>query len=109
MQTKAGEIFELVFYHFQNLRYLPGNRVNIKSQTKDKRLKYKIYIPYLREIEEIRANLKKVYGLSFEPQKLQRSSDKIVGFLQRNFAAFKIQSITDILDLRRLDKYMDKR
>ena len=36
--AKKGK-FKLVFYHFQNIRYLPGNRVNIKSQTRDKRFK----------------------------------------------------------------------
>lgn len=106
MQTQEGEKFQLIFYHFQNLRYLPGNRVNIKSQTKDKKLKYKIYIPYLQEIEKIREGLKEEYALSFEPKKLQRSSNKLVGFLQRHFAAFKIQSISDILDLNKLEKYI---
>ena len=82
--------------------------MNIKSQTKNKRLKYKIYIPYLQEIEKIRKDLKGEYGLSFAPAKLQRSSNKLIGFLQRHFAAFKIQSISDILDLNRLEKYKEK-
>lgn len=106
MKNCTGEVFQLVFYHFQNLRYLPGNKVNIKSQTKDKKLKYRIYIPYLKEIEKIRKDLKEEYGLSFEPKKLQRSSNKVVGFLQRHFAAFKVQSFSDILDLNKLEKYM---
>ena len=100
-----SQVFSLVFYHFQNIRYMPGKLVNIKSQTKDKRLKYKIYIPYLREIEEIRRMLKQKYGISFEPKKLQRSSNVVVGFLQRHFAAFKIQSFSDVLDLQNLQKY----
>ena len=95
----------MVFFHFQNLRYLPGKKVNIKSQTKDKRLKYKIYIPYLQEIEQIRENLVKEYGLSFEPKKLQRSSNRIVGFLQRHFAAYKVRTLSDVVDLRNLEKY----
>ncbi len=105
MRNREGETFKLVFYHFQNLRYLPGNKVNIKSQTKNKRLKYRIYIPYLKKIEEIRRNLREQYGITFEPRKLQRSSNPVVGFLQRHFAAFKIQSLSDIIDLKRLDRY----
>ncbi len=105
MQDHRGEKFTLVFFHFQNLRYLPGKKVNIKSQTKDKRLKYKIYIPYLQEIEQIRENLVKEYGLSFEPKKLQRSSNRIVGFLQRHFAAYKVRTLSDVVDLRNLEKY----
>ena len=105
MQNMTGEEFRLVFYHFQNLRYLPGKKVNIKSQTKNRELKYRIYIPYLREIEKIRAELKEEYGLSFEPKKLQRSSNPVVGFLQRHFAAYKVRSLSDIIDLKQLDKY----
>ena len=108
MEDAEGTRFPLVFYHFQNLRYLPGKRVNIKSQTKNRRLKYQIYIPYLKEIEKIRRKLEEDYGLSFEPGKLQRSSNALVGFLQRHFAAFKIQSFSDIIDLSRLDSYLDK-
>lgn len=105
MKNNEGIMFKLVFYHFQNLRYLPGNKVNIKSQTKNKELKYRIYIPYLKRIEQIRRDLQSQYGISFEPKKLQRSSNAIVGFLQRHFAAFKIQSLSDIIDLKKLDKY----
>ena len=105
MQDAKGERFTLVFYHFQNVRYLLGNKVNIKSQTKDKKLKYRIYIPYLREIEQIREKLIKDYGLSFEPKKLQRSSNIIVGFLQRHFAAYKIRTFSDIVELKNLEKY----
>lgn len=105
MKTKDGKCFKLVFYHFQNIRYLPNRRVNIKSQTKDKKIKYSIYIPYLKEIENIRLSLINDYGLSFEAKKLQRSSNMIVGFLQRHFASFKIQSFSDILDLDNLDEY----
>ena len=105
LRNMTGEEFRLVFYHFQNLRYLPGKKVNIKSQTKNRELKYRIYIPYLREIEKIRAELKEEYGLSFEPKKLQRSSNPVVGFLQRHFAAYKVRSLSDIIDLKQLDKY----
>ena len=42
------------------------------------------------------------------PKKLQRSSNVLVGFLQRHFAAFKIQSLSDIIDLDRLDSYVEK-
>ena len=108
MEDRQGRRFPLVFYHFQNLRYLPGRRVNIKSQTKNRKLKYQIYIPYLKEIEGIRRELEQRYGLSFEPKKLQRPSNAVVGFLQRHFAAFKIQSFSDIIDLKRLDSYWDK-
>lgn len=102
--SKHGE-FSLIFYHFQNIRYLPGRKVNIKSQTKDKKLKYAIYIPYLKEIENIRSMLIEKYGMSYEVKGITRSSNPIIGFLQKHFAAFKVQSLSDIIDLDGVEKY----
>ena len=105
MKTHKNEEFPLVFYHFQNIRYMPGRRVNIKSQTKNKKLKYAIYIPYLIELEEIRAILKAEYGMPFETRGIIRSSNILLGFLQKHLAAFKIQSWSDIINLDKLEKY----
>lgn len=105
MQTSAGETFPLVFYHFQNIRYMPGRRVNIKSQTRDKQLKYTIYIPYLQEIENIRQLLIEKYEMSYEVKGIVRSSNPVVGFLQKHFAALKIRHLSDVIDLNRLQKY----
>lgn len=105
MSDNAGNTFQLVFYHFQNIRYLPSHKVNIKSQTKNKSLKYAIYIPYLSEIESIRKILKEKYGISYEVRGIVRSSNPLIAFLQKNFAAFKIQSFSDIINLDKLEKY----
>ena len=105
LSTKDGYEFTLIFYHFQNIRYITNNLVNIKSQTKNKKLKYSIYVPYLKEIESIRKILKENYNISYEKPGIMRSSNRIIGFLQKNFAAFKIQSLSDIIKLDNLDKY----
>ncbi len=105
MIDNDGREFKLVFYHFQNIRYLPNRMVNIKSQTKNKKLKYSIYIPYLKEIENIRKFLKEDYGILYANKGIVRSSDIFIAFLQKNFAAFKIQSLSDIINLENLDKY----
>lgn len=105
MRNQAGDEFKLVFYHFQNIRYMPGRKVNIKSQTKNKKLKYAIYIPYLAEIEEIRKMLIEKYSLSYEVKGIVRSSNPIVGFLQKHFAAFKVQSLSDVIQIDKLEKY----
>lgn len=105
MRNQNAIDFQLVFYHFQNIRYMPGRKVNIKSQTKNKELKYAIYIPYLMEIEETRRMLTTKYGISYEIRGIVRSSNPIIGFLQKHLAAFKIQSLSDIIHLDKLDKY----
>lgn len=102
---QVSHTFPLVFYHFQNIRYLPGRKVNIKSQTKNKSLKRTIYIPYLKEIEQIRAMLIREYGMSYEVRGIVRSSNPVVGWLQKHFAAFKVRSLSDIINLDKLDQY----
>ena len=106
--TDDGKQFKLVFYHFQNMRYMPGRKVNIKSQTRNKDLKYSIYIPYLIEIEKIRKDLSHQFGLSYEDKGIVRSSNPIVGFLQKNFAAYKIRFLSDVIKLDSLDNYLPK-
>lgn len=106
MQDCKGKQFKLVFYHFQNIRYMPMRKVNIKSQTYNKKLKYTIYIPYLKEIEQIRKELIEIYGLDFSPQKLVRSSNPIVGFLQKHFASLKVRHLSDVINLDKLDSYL---
>jgi len=106
MKTEENDKFPLVFYHFQNIRYMPGRKVNIKSQTKNKKLKYAIYVPYLKELEEIRGLLIQTYGLDFNPNRLVRSSNWLVGFLQRHFAALKVRYISDVMNLDQLEKYV---
>lgn len=106
LKSKEGVVFPIIFYHFQNIRYMPGRRVNIKSQTQNRALKYIIYIPYLKEIEEIRSILMKEYGISFKAEGIIRSSNAVVGLLQKKLAAFKFQSPSDIINLDKLEKYM---
>lgn len=106
MKTESGTVFPLVFYHFQNIRYMPGRKVNIKSQTANKPLKYAIYVPYLQEIEEIRKMLTTEHGMSYETRGIVRSSNPVMGFLQKHFAALKIRHWSDVMDLDHLSKYL---
>ena len=100
------EEFELVFYHFQNIRYINKNLVNIKSLTKDKELKYCIYIPYLIEIEKMRDVLKENYDIDLRDFKVKRSSNILLSFLQKHFAALKVRSLSDIINLKKLESYL---
>ena len=99
-EVKTGKEFPVIFYHFQNLRYLTENCVNASSETYSKRTKDVLYIPYLKEVEENRKELKK-YGILFSVKKIY-SSNRIIGFLQGNILRYKVKSLSDIYDLNRL-------
>ena len=97
---KSGVEFPIVFYHFQNIRFLSENTVNISSGTYSRKTKDAIYIPYLKEIERIRKLLRE-YGMAFDVKKIY-ASNKLVAFLQGGLLRFKIKSFTDIYRLKRL-------
>lgn len=94
---RAGTEFVLVFYHFQNIRYLSDHTVNISSGTHSLKTKDAIYRPYLTEIEQSRKLLKS-YGITFSVKKVY-SSNKLIAFLQGNILRFKVKSLTDIYHL----------
>lgn len=96
---KSGTEFGVVFYHFQNIRYLSEKIVNVSSGTHLKRTKDAIYIPYLTEIERTRKLLEK-YGVTFDVKKIY-SSNRLIAFLQGNILRFKVKSFTDIYQLER--------
>lgn len=96
-EEKTGKEFELIFYHFQNIRYLSENKVNISSGSRLKETKDAIYRPYLNEIEKNRRLLKK-YGVTFSVKKIY-SSNKFIAFLQGNVLRFKVKSLSDVYDL----------
>lgn len=103
LQVKeSGEVFPLIFYHFQNLRYLSENKVNISSGTHSKKLKEAIYRPYLTAVEESRKSLQQ-YGVTFRVKKIY-SSNRLIAFLQGNILRFKVKSLSDVYDLNSVRK-----
>ena len=98
-----GQVFDLIFYHFQNIRYIGRRHVNVYSGTNDRELKNRIYIGYLKELEEIRKMLKE-YGVSFSAKK-KYSSNKIISWAQSTVLRYKIKSFSDIYDL---DKILER-
>ena len=99
-EKKSNTIFPIIFFHFQNIKYINNYLVNICSESHSKRLKHAIYYPYLKCIEMIRKDLKQ-YGLEFKNRNV-KSSNRFIAFLQKNILIFKIKSISDIVDLRKL-------
>lgn len=62
VRKKDGKRFSLVFYHFHQITYLSQNRVNIAAYSfrfhTDNQLVNAIYLPYLRELDAIKNELK---------------------------------------------------
>jgi hypothetical protein len=96
-----GEKFNLIFYHFQNIRYLPFSFVNIKLGIRNSFIKRKIYMPYLAHIERVRKNLYEKYGLQFTIKK-GYFTNPILRFIQDYIMPFRIKCFSDIINLRYL-------
>lgn len=101
-EKKSGKEFPLVFYHFQNIRYLSDKKVNINSCTHSKSLKRAIYLPYLSSIEQVRKELIP-QGVDFSVKKYY-SSNTFIAFVQRNILQYKIRSFSDIYNLEEIRK-----
>lgn len=101
----TGKVFPLVLYHFQSIRYISKNKVNICSGTRSKKLKDAIYKPYLRQLELERHMLNERFGIDFPTHKVY-ASNFLMALYQRLFIALRIRSFSDVVDLTKL--HMDK-
>lgn len=100
-EKTTGNTFPLVFYHFQNIRYLSDKKVNINSCTQDKKVKDAIYVPYLAEVERVRVLLQDKYDISFSVNK-SYASNPLIAFAQKYILQYKIRSFSDIYSLEDL-------
>lgn len=101
LRTKrGGELFNLVFYHFQNIRYLNDTKVNVNSCTHSKAIKDAIYIPYLMEVEKARKKLQK-YDITFSVNK-SYASNPLIAFVQKYILQYKIRSWSDLYNLEEI-------
>lgn len=99
-EKKTGTDFPLVFYHFQNIRYLSEKKVNLNSGSHDRALKRVIYYPYLKEIEKNRTLLREKYGVTFDISG-SKASNKLKAIIQKYIMQYKIKSLSDIVNLDR--------
>lgn len=99
----TGNICNLVFYHFQNLKYINSDILNINSQCNDKDLKRAIYIPYLKEIEKQRMMLQNNFNIHFLTKK-SYSGNPFKAFIQKNLMPFYVRNQGDIVNLKQFRK-----
>lgn len=100
IETK--QTMPLIFYHFQNLKYITHELVNINSMCHDKILKENIYHPYLKEITEIRNMLAIKYHLVLDIKK-SYSSNKLKAFIQKYIMPYRLRVFSDLVNLKKLN------
>lgn len=103
----TGKTVPLVFYHFQNYKYISEKTININSQCRDKKVKYAIYYPYLCHLSRIRAMLREQYGLEISTRK-SYSSNKLKAFIQRYIMPYRVRMLSDIVRVKKAVKAMQK-
>lgn len=68
----SGRAYTLVFYHYHDLHFIQENRVKINVFIRpgkvDEKLIQNVYGPYIKELSNIRSNLRKQYGLELSMQ-----------------------------------------
>ncbi|WP_051538332.1 hypothetical protein [Butyrivibrio proteoclasticus] len=101
-EKATGKEFPIVFYHFQSMRYISEDLIIIRSETHSKKTKDIIYRPYLTELEKIRQQLKK-QGITFYVAQ-SYASNPIIKFVQKYILRFKMKSLTDVYNLKKLRK-----
>ena len=87
---------ELIFYHFQNIRFLPFGLVNIGLVKKNKFARNVLYKDYLYRINKKREYLKKEFGLTFS---FNRSTyrNKLLRFLQIYVVPFRLRHLSNLM------------
>lgn len=93
--------FRPVFYHYQNIKYIGQNVVNINVGKAERSLKRKIYFEYLQELQKIRKWLGQKYGVTFTGNRFVFRK-KIPAWIQKNLMKFylKNMSISDIMIIK---------
>lgn len=99
-EQDTNKDFELILYHFQGLRFISEDKVNVGSGTKSKELKQAVYYPYLKAIMNARQTLQK-YGLTFQLN-FSKTNNKLIAFLQKHVRQYKVQSLSDIMSLKKI-------
>ena len=57
MQTNQNQIFELVFYHFHGVKFLSNDQVDFGGYMLESSIKNKLYLPYVKKILAIDAEM----------------------------------------------------
>ncbi len=82
------------------MRYISPDYIIIRSETHSKKTKDILYRPYLIELEKVRKDLKQ-FGVTFDVRQ-SYASNPVIRFAQKYILRFKLKSLTDLYDLKKL-------
>jgi hypothetical protein len=97
--TDTNKKASILFYHYQNIKYISDKIVNIGAGRCDRCLKERLYYPYLKEVDDIRKQLRSEV-VAIKSRSVSRN--RVLAFIQKYAMKFKLRecSISDILILK---------
>lgn len=99
---KTKKEFKVIFYHFQNFKFLNNNKVNLGVYEISKEVISIFYKPYLEQLEKIKKDILLVDN-SFDPHRIitqKKNLRTLLGFIKRRIMGIKNnQNIYDISNL----------
>lgn len=85
-EKKTKEIFLLIFYHFQQIRYLSRVDADINAymypHKASLQLRNAIYLPYMRKLSKKRRELSEKYGLDMDRKETYTQKQKIGEYIR---------------------------
>lgn len=99
----SDKLYKLIFYHFQNIRYITKNLININVGPADKILKDSIYTSYICQIFSMQNFLILNYGLKINHIK-STSSNIILQYIQKYLVKYRIHTFDDLYNINRVTK-----
>ncbi len=85
-EKKTKKRYPLIFYHFQQIRYLSGRSADINAymypHKTSLRLRDMIYLPYMRKLSEKRRELSEKYGLDMDQKETYIKKQKIGEYMR---------------------------
>ncbi|MBD5483059.1 MAG: glycosyl transferase [Lachnospiraceae bacterium] len=108
-EKKTRETFPLIFYHFQQIRYLSASSADINAYLYPRRASLKlrdtIYLPYMRRLSDKRRELSEKHGIDLDQKTAYVKKQGLMAYIK-----FLIQNERDFLiAIRRLYRALFRR
>ena len=88
--------FDLYFYHFQGIKFLPFNLINCNLTKQRRDIVLNVYKPYLKKIFSIRKKLKYDYGINFN-KIITKTNNPLIFLYQKYISPFRFRHLSNII------------